>query len=382
MNTSNIFSKLLLIPNPANQRVFGLDLMRAFAIIFVVIGHGNMLQHVDTAFPWIKFINGVELFFVLSGFLIGGILIKTFQNAETFSLKLVWQFWIRRWFRTLPNYYLILLINILIVYLGLTGANYDYFNWKFFFFLQNFSSHFVNFFWESWSLTIEEWFYLLFPILLFVIYYILSAFKIARKLIFLIAIAVFFLVPFLFRFHIAAEMQVDSFWLYVKIYKVVIFRIDSIAWGLLAAVIKFYYPKLWYSSRNWTFIVGIIVSYAILYSNFGEPNDFFTKVYKIYFTSIGCFLLLPKFDSIKTAPRVISNVVTHISIISYSMYLINLSIISDLLTKNIPPKTDEQAWFLYGIYWILVLLFSTLLYKYFEKPMLDLRDKIGQKKGD
>ncbi len=104
--------KLFRLNPDYGKRVFGLDLMRAFAIIFVVMGHGSwMLDKADTDFPWIGFIDGVELFFVLSGFLIGGILIKLFQNTKSLGVKTLWNFWIRRWFRTLPNYYLILLIK-------------------------------------------------------------------------------------------------------------------------------------------------------------------------------------------------------------------------------------------------------------------------------
>lgn len=363
-----------LTPN-YQQRVFGLDLMRALAIIFVVIGHGSMLDKVDTNFPWIKLINGVELFFVLSGFLIGTILIKIFERQETFAISHIYKFWIRRWFRTLPNYYLILCVNIVLVYFGLTWGGIQDVNWKFFFFLQNFSTYFVNFFWESWSLTIEEWFYLFFPIVLFVLFKIGVLFKINKKKIFLITIFVFFLCPFLFRFFIASKYQVDSFWLYVKIYKVVIFRIDSIAWGLLAAYIKYWYPAFWYKVRNKAFILGVTISYAILYGPVWQPNAFVTKVFKLYLTGIGCFLLLPKFDSMRKAPMVITKIVTHISLISYSMYLVNLSIVSYVLTKNFPPQSDMQAWILYGIYWILVIVISTLLYKYFEKPMLELREK-------
>ena len=145
------------------SRVYGLDIMRALAIIFVVLEHGLMLQKANTTFPWIKLINGVELFFVLSGFLIGGMLIRIFEKSNTFGIKTMGRFWIRRWFRTLPNYYLVLLINIFIVYFGIIHEDFSQFNWKFFFFLQNFSGPFTNFFWESWSLSIEEWFYLIFP---------------------------------------------------------------------------------------------------------------------------------------------------------------------------------------------------------------------------
>ena len=115
-NLFNIFK----LNSDYNKRVFGLDLMRALAILFVVIGHGgHLLEKANTNFPWIKLIDGVELFFVLSGFLIGGIIIKEFQNNGTFGIKQIFHFWKRRWFRTLPNHYLILILNIIVVYFGI-----------------------------------------------------------------------------------------------------------------------------------------------------------------------------------------------------------------------------------------------------------------------
>ncbi len=127
----NFIRLFQLNPNYEN-RIFGLDLMRAIAIIFVVMGHGLMLEKANTNFPWIRLINGVELFFVLSGFLIGGILIKTFNDKENFGIKTIANFWVRRWFRTLPNYYLILIINIIVVYFGIIREDFAQFNWKFF----------------------------------------------------------------------------------------------------------------------------------------------------------------------------------------------------------------------------------------------------------
>jgi peptidoglycan/LPS O-acetylase OafA/YrhL len=105
------------------------------------------------------------------------------------------------------------------------------------------------------------------------------------------------------------------------------------------------------------------------------PNAYFSKVFLVFFQSIGCFLLLPKFDSIKKATPVIVKVFTHISLISYSMYLLNLAIVAEVLTANFPPAGKLSAWCLYGVYWVMVILLSTLLYKYYEKPMMDLRDK-------
>ena len=102
--------KLELNPN----RVYGLDILRALAIFFVVLAHGDKLMPPERYkyFHYIVF-DGVAIFFVLSGFLIGGILIKILNEKElTFSGML--NFWKRRWFRTLPNYFLILSILIIL----------------------------------------------------------------------------------------------------------------------------------------------------------------------------------------------------------------------------------------------------------------------------
>ena len=68
--------------NTGHSRIFGLDLLRAIAILFVVIGHSSILapEHIK---PIIRLItlDGVAIFFVLSGFLIGGILIRQIEKC-------------------------------------------------------------------------------------------------------------------------------------------------------------------------------------------------------------------------------------------------------------------------------------------------------------
>lgn len=359
------------------NRVFGLDLMRALAILFVVIGHGGfILEKTQTGFPWIRLMDGVELFFVLSGFLIGGILIKIFMKSPSYGLKEIKSFWIRRWFRTLPNYYLILILNIVFVYFGIIKEDFSQFNWKFFVFLQNFSWPFTGFFWESWSLSIEEWFYLLFPLVLFIIFRLLVIFQIDRKKIFLLSIILFLFTPILLRVFVATKINVDHFWLHAKIFKVVVYRLDGIALGLLASFIKHWYPALWFKSRQINFLFGIFISYWVLYTEW-PPNDFFTKAFKISIISSGCFLLLPMFDSIKTAPRPIVKIFTHISLISYSMYLINLALVATVIRDHFSLSSPLEAWTAYFIFWLVVLLASTLIYKYFEKPFTLLRDRFS-----
>lgn len=201
------------------DRIFGLDLFRAIAIILVVLTHGGFLLK-DTFlnnFQYIKIIDGVDLFFVLSGFLIGTILLKEINSKDKFGIRELTQFWKRRWFRTLPNYYLILLINYFIVYFEIIHEDINQFNWKFLFFLQNFTSPFYDFFWESWSLAIEEWFYISSPILLIVFLKFLNP-----KNSFILVTILMILFPFLYRFY-SLNDSIDDFWYGETFRKVVLF---------------------------------------------------------------------------------------------------------------------------------------------------------------
>lgn len=142
----------------AGKRNFGLDVLRAAAIVGVILAHGlniyigrvNLTSSLGT---------GVELFFVLSGFLIGRICLRAFQT-ETFSF---WSFWRARWWRTLPPYFAALLLYI--------GASHIYSEFPslhlyYALFLQNYLG--ITGFAPTWSLCVEEHFYLCLPILLIV----------------------------------------------------------------------------------------------------------------------------------------------------------------------------------------------------------------------
>ncbi len=354
------------------KRVYGLDVFRAIAIILVVMVHGNFLiQKALPDFPWIPLMDGVELFFVLSGFLIGGIIIRSFNKGQKNVLGSLFVFWKRRWFRTLPNYYLILILNIVFLQLGWINGNFDSINYSFFVFTQNFINGFTGFFWESWSLAIEEWFYIIFPVLFIVLLRFLNG----RIAFFITALALIF-VPLLVRLYFA-DTQVDHFWWEVNFRKVVLFRLDSIGYGVLAAFIKHYFPKIW-ESRNFkltAFILGL--SAIIVSSNIHiDYNHFYYKSFYFSIIPLSACLLLPLADGKKDfrVPTV-GKLITHISLISYSMYLINLGLVAQVFSKNFIPETATEGIIFYLIYWTIVITASTLIYKYFEKPVLDLRDR-------
>lgn len=352
-----------------SKRVFGLDVLRALAIIEVVIIHGGIvLGNINTGFPWIRLIPGVTLFFVLSGFLIGSMLIKIFEK-EKVSIPVIFHFLKRRWFRTLPNYYLILLVNIIIVYFGIIKEDFSQFNFSFFIFCQNLIRPFHGFFWESWSITIEEWFYLSFPLFIALIY--IATFSKKLKWIFLFAIIIYLVFPLILRIR---EIDSRSLWNGNKIQGTVIYGLDAIAYGILGAFIKSYYRTIWQKYKKHFFIIGMIILLFVIYKDKSGWGNF-EKIYSPPILNFGILLLLPLSDSIKTSNRYFMRIVTHVSVISYSMYLVNLAIVAEVIRDNFMPVGYFQSIVMYIIYWLVVIVLSTAIYKYYEKPLMDLRDR-------
>jgi peptidoglycan/LPS O-acetylase OafA/YrhL len=155
------------------QRNFGLDVLRVASISVVLGLHGHMGFFIGTGLAswtgWTAVIDAcvafaVEWFFVLSGFLIGGMLIRGFEAQGT-GWSSVRNFWLRRWFRTIPNYGLFLAVNAGLVWWGIREGRFE---WRFAVFAQGLAwpPDTPLFYSEAWSLAVEEWFYLLLPLLL------------------------------------------------------------------------------------------------------------------------------------------------------------------------------------------------------------------------
>ena len=98
-----------------SERIFGFDLIRSLATIVIVFHHSSFLFADYYTIPdTLKFPDPVDLFFVGSGFLVGRILITHFITRDDYSVQNALTFLRRRWFRTFPNYYLFLILNIVL----------------------------------------------------------------------------------------------------------------------------------------------------------------------------------------------------------------------------------------------------------------------------
>src|ERR1700754_547977 len=95
------FDPFKLFVMPARSRIFGLDVLRALAVLLVFISHALRFSPLGpqtlTRLELYMGFTGVELFFALSGFLIGGILLR--ESEKKFSAAAVVKFWFRRWMR-------------------------------------------------------------------------------------------------------------------------------------------------------------------------------------------------------------------------------------------------------------------------------------------
>jgi peptidoglycan/LPS O-acetylase OafA/YrhL len=369
-----------MIANPSTEKkIFGLDVMRVGAILLVLAAHilwiyPNYKNLLTKGMNFSGFI-GVELFFVLSGFLIGGSLHRVFLR-EDYNLKIMRNFLRRRMFRIMPNYLLILLINIIVF----TSLGYDIVTpWKYFVFLQNFAQPMLPFFPESWSMAIKEIPYFIIP---FVLLFLAGLAKTSKRdRLFLGMTLLLIALPMLAKilFYLNHSNLTLPQW-NVALRSVAVYRIDAVMTGVLFAWLRFNYGSFWKRFRYIMAVSGflILTALAILVGFIKLPILEFPFFYDILFLpliSIASALLLPFFSEWKSAPKILDKPVQFLGAVSYFVYLVHYSFVLFLM-KHFIDTTRFSIWQLHVFtlsYLLTTFTLSWLLYTYFEKPVLNFR---------
>lgn len=331
------------------SRNLSLDCLRALAIMMVFAGH-TVLSYGNSPFlePLQFGGTGVDLFFVLSGWLIGSQLFDEQRKYSNIDLK---RFWLRRWMRTFPAYYAVLILTIIQMYL--TKENPE-FPGHYFLFLQNYQET-MPIFYVSWSLCVEEQFYLIIaPIVI-----LLSKVPDKGKL----SILVFLLsLPTFFR----------ALGLYDSLEQTHV-RWDCCVMGVLLAFIKSNHSSVWDICKLHCKTIAIfsVLIYLFFYLNRWNPNWGISDPSPLVLAFIfGMWVIWADAKPIQLS-GVFYVVALYISTRSYSIYLLH----PDALAVSKRLLSDQSFLVYFCISLIVTLILSEILYKLIELPFMRLRKK-------
>ncbi len=379
------------------MRSIGLDLIRTIAIVLVLLAHtvsviyeyfSGIWEFIFNVFNSLAGYYGVLIFFILSGFLIGRIFISTFVKTEHSKVdtKLsILDFWTRRWLRTLPNYYLFLIIHIILgnLFAPFTTSSVI----SSIFFMQNLAWQNASFFSVSWSLAVEEWFYLLLPIVFIISKRVLNNNKTA----FLNTIIALILIPCISKliYSVNNDSAVNRHFQYL--YSIVIHRLDAIGWGILLALMwsTDLIKSILIKYRIYIFLCGAVGSLALLLFAVNTIIIPVQNVWDVYLflTLSPAFIILmfPLCIELKPINTYASKVIVFISLISYSLYLSHFPVIRILdycASKSFFNPILSNKIVLFIFYHLFSIIVSAFVYKYFEKPFMKMRNKINWKIND
>jgi len=355
------------------MRVAAILLVLSAHILWIYSGYRNLLTK---AMSFSGF-TGVEIFFVLSGFLIGGSLHKIFLR-EDYNLKAARNFLRRRMLRIMPDYLLILLANsIVYTALGYTISQ----PWKYFVFLQNAFTPMLPFFPESWSMAIKEIPYFTIP---FILVALASLVKVRDR-------NRFFLYVALLLFFVSLSAKVVFYTTHrplslsewnISLRSVALYRMDAVMTGVLFAWLRYNYIGFWEKYSRPMLATGIVII-AVLAGFVGIiricPTDyaFFWDVAFLPLISFACALSLPFFSEWKSAPKILDRPVQWLGDVSYFVYLTHYSLVLSLM-KHAIATTGFSLWQLHAFtlcYLAVTFGLSWLLHIGYEKPILKLREQ-------
>ncbi|RXM51808.1 MULTISPECIES: acyltransferase family protein [unclassified Chryseobacterium] len=313
-----------------SERLNGLDHLRALAIVLVLLFHYRAFKHpewVDTIgrFGW----TGVDLFFVLSGFLISGQLFQEMNSKGTISLK---TFYIKRFFRIIPAYLFTLFLYFTIPFFREREALPPV--WKFITFTQNYGLDVIDqgTFSHAWSLCIEEQFYLILPLFLVMI--------VPSRLFkyFAVLIILFITFSLIMRLIIWNEAiaGIDNtsveFWRswYMKIYYPTHTRLDGLGTGVLISYCMQYFSgfkKRVHENGNKILLAGLIlqgISFWICNEQASKGASVFG--FTLVAISYGCIVLSAVSES-SFLSKWKSDITAELAALSYAVYLSHKGII-------------------------------------------------------
>lgn len=357
------------------HRLPGLDLLRSIAIVWVMFFHTFLIGGLGPDWQWLTRFGwaGVDIFFVLSGFLIGSQLLQTLQRGQPLSLR---DFYWRRAWRILPAFAVVLGVYLAFPVLREEPQLEAW--WQFATFTLNL---FIDYghnqaFSHAWSLCVEEHFYLIFPLL--------AGWMTQRpsqaRVVALCALLV--LGGMALRAGVWLHndaLQPQRPWFIEDIYYPTWMRLDGLLVGVMLATLRVYRPALWarlQARSTWLAVIGLALVAAAL-TLFKNRTGLAANTVGWPVLSLGFGLLVLA----ASAPQSLLGRLTvpgagWLAAISYSLYLSHKLAMHAVQTW-IAPALPLQGPALFPVYAAVILAAGAALHYLVERPGLALRDRLS-----
>lgn len=344
------------------RREIELDFIRGLAILMVVDFHSPSawlfrpfsllgFEH----FGWM----GVDLFFVLSGFLVGGLLVKELKLRGRVD---AYRFLIRRGLKIWPPYYVLLAIMLLTGHQSLRFLRGNLLN------IQNYTGDGVK---HTWSLAVEEHTYLILVLLMF----LAARYTVRmRSLFLLLAITSAFTVL----------LRLTLFELGHPVYFETHTRIEAILYGVMLAMLYHYVPAtFWRLQRQtwlWCTLIVLGLSFFRFHPAYRWTNSVLLDVANAI--SIATIMLLYRSGREERSHSFFYRAVAWVGLYSYGIYLWHVSIISPV--QKLASRLPYGA----GVVWLGVapvaaaIVLGVFFTKLIEFPSLKIRDRLFPRRVD
>ncbi len=347
-----------------------LDGFRGYAILLVIIGHLNR----DSFLYLAQF--GVTLFFFVSGFLITKLLIAEYNTTNTISLK---DFYLRRFFRLYPALIFYLIVTLLAIWIGkyhlvildMVAGLFYFTNYYIVYFPPVVPDNYPLTAYILWSLSVEEHFYLVFPVLFMLFYRPTS-----KKFLYYLGAS---LVAFFLVRTVLGLRSTDYAFTIRETYYTTHTRADSILYGCFAALLIYAYNTTlaakWYMYVLRSRVIPLVAAVILLAVQKYEAA-WYQIIVKYSLAGALLCLTVPSLLYVEArnwATRIFTNpVILYIGKLSYSLYLFHW-----VSFKFVSTYYEQHNVTWYFLVLTLTFILSAVSYHFVERPFLSLRRKFG-----